>query len=74
MKRSILIMLLSTLCAFGQAQTLTLEKCYDLARANYPQVRRLQLIERTRACNLDNAGKAGCRSSRFRVKRRCKAT
>lgn len=57
MKRSILIMLLSTLCAFGQAQTLTLEKCYDLARANYPQVRRLQLIERTRACNLDNAAK-----------------
>lgn len=57
MKRSILIMLLSTLCAFGQAQTLTLEECYELARANYPQVRRLQLIERTRACNLDNAAK-----------------
>ena len=57
MKKSILITLLSALCALGQAQTLTLEECYELARANFPQVRRLQLIERTRDCNLANAAK-----------------
>ena len=28
-----------------------------MARANFPQVRRLQLIERTRDCNLANAAK-----------------
>ena len=74
MKKSILITLLSALCALGQAQTLTLEECYELARANFPQVRRLQLIERTRDCNLANAAKAGCRNSRSRARRRCKAT
>ena len=66
MKKSILITLLSALCALGQAQTLTLEECYELARANFPQVRRLQLIERTRDCNLANAAKGTRQQARAR--------
>ena len=66
MKKSILITLLSALCALGQAQTLTLEECYELARANFLQVRRLQLIERTRDCNLANAAKGTRRQARAR--------
>ncbi len=38
-------------------QTLTIEDCYNMARANYPLVKRLDLIEKTKGYSLDNASK-----------------
>ncbi len=41
----------------GEGQTLTLEKCYDLAKANYPQINQLELINLSRDFSVENAGK-----------------
>ncbi len=41
----------------ASAQTLTLEQCYTLARANYPVVKQLALIEKTRDYTVSNAAK-----------------
>ena len=41
----------------GTAQTLTLEECYDLAKQNYPLIKRHDLIAKTREYNLQNAAK-----------------
>ena len=39
------------------AQTLTLEECYDLAKQNYPLIKRHDLIAKTKEYNLQNATK-----------------
>lgn len=39
----------------GNAQTLTLEECYDLAKQNYPLIKRHVLIAKTNEYNLQNA-------------------
>lgn len=41
----------------ASAQTLTLEQCYTLARANYPVVKQLALIEKMRDYTVSNAAK-----------------
>lgn len=41
----------------GNAQTLTLEECYDLAKQNYPLIKRHDLIAKTKEYNLQNATK-----------------
>lgn len=40
------------------AQTLTLEECYQKATQNYPLIKRNDLIAKTKAYNLENAAKA----------------
>ena len=40
------------------AQTLTLEECYDLAKQNYPLIKRHDLIAKTKEYNLQNAVKS----------------
>src|SRR3546814_4359799 len=51
--------LLATLTVYGQGdgptEALTLEACQQLARANYPQIRKLGLIEESSAYSLANA-------------------
>ena len=42
----------------GNAQTLTLEECYCLAKQNYPLIKRHDLIAKTKEYNLQNATKA----------------
>lgn len=39
------------------AQTLTLEECYNLAKQNYPLIKRHDLIAKTKEYNLQNAAK-----------------
>ncbi|QOW09000.1 TolC family protein [Kaistella flava (ex Peng et al. 2021)] len=39
------------------AQTLTLKECYDLAKQNYPLIKRHDLIAKTKEYNLQNAAK-----------------
>ena len=41
----------------GNAQTFTLEECYDLAKQNYPLIKRHDLIAKTKEYNLQNAAK-----------------
>lgn len=41
----------------GNAQTLTLEECYNLAKQNYPLIKRHDLIAKTKEYNLQNAAK-----------------
>lgn len=45
------------LCFSGNAQTLTLEECYDLAKQNYPLIKRHDLIAKTKEYSLQNAAK-----------------
>jgi outer membrane protein TolC len=48
------------ICAVIRAQTriLTLERCYELARQNYPLIKKLDLIARSGNYSVDNAGKS----------------
>ena len=46
---------ISALC-FGQT-SITIEKCYSKARENYPLIRKLGLVEKTREYNIDNLNK-----------------
>lgn len=55
--RMLLAWFLPALCLPQVPEKLTIERCYELARANYPQLRRLELVERTAAFNIENAGK-----------------
>ena len=41
----------------GNAQTLTLEECYSLAKQNYPLIKRHDLIAKTKEYNLQNVAK-----------------
>ena len=45
------------LFASVNAQTLTLEECYNLAKQNYPLIKRQGLIAKTKEYNLQNAAK-----------------
>ena len=56
-KMKILKYLLILLFFSGNAQTLTLEECYDLAKQNYPLIKRHDLIAKTKEYNLQNAAK-----------------
>ena len=46
-----------SLVPIASAQILTLEECYTLARQNYPMVKQLTLIEKTRDYTVSNAAK-----------------
>lgn len=50
-----LILLNSTVKA---QETLTLQKCYELAKTNYPLIKRNDLIAKTKEFNIENASKA----------------
>ncbi len=57
-RRTIFIILswtAATLAAFGQ---LTIDRCYELARENYPLIRQYELIARSERYDLENASKA----------------
>lgn len=57
MKRTTLVFFIIlgwVVCAHGQ---LTLEACQEKARANFPLVRQFELIQRSTAYNISNAGK-----------------
>lgn len=41
----------------GSSQQLTLEECHQLARANYPSVKKLELISKSVEYDIQNAGK-----------------
>lgn len=56
-KMKILKYLFLLLFFSGNAQTLTLEECYDLAKQNYPLIKRHDLIAKTKEYNLQNAAK-----------------
>ncbi|QBO56984.1 TolC family protein [Chryseobacterium salivictor] len=53
----ILKYLLLLLFFTGNAQTLTIEECYGLAKQNYPLIKRNNLIAKTKEYNLQNAAK-----------------
>ena len=48
----------------GNAQILTLEECYTLAKQNYPLIKRHDLIEKTKEYTIQNAAK-GYSAGRF---------
>ena len=56
-KMKILKYFLLLLFFSGNAQTLTLEECYNLAKQNYPLIKRHDLIAKTKEYNLQNAAK-----------------
>lgn len=43
--------------AWAQADSLSLDDCYRLAKTNYPAIKKLDLIARTRDFDIQNAGK-----------------
>ena len=56
--RNTLALLLATIVLFAQgAETLTLDQCYQLAREQYPLVKQRDLIEKSKAYNIDNIKK-----------------
>jgi outer membrane protein TolC len=54
-----ILSLLLVLSAFSRAQTkvITIEKCYELARQNYPLIKKHDLIARSSNYSIENAGK-----------------
>lgn len=56
-KMKILKYLFLLLFFSGNAQTLNLEECYNLAKQNYPLIKRHDLIAKTKEYNLQNAAK-----------------
>lgn len=52
-----LIFCISGITAFPQETDVTLEECMKLARENYPEVKRYDIISATESCNLKNASK-----------------
>src|ERR1035437_2421449 len=58
MKKQILFVLLGFVCQLSlTAQNLTVETCYEKAKANYPLVKQYGLIEQTANYNISNANK-----------------
>src|SRR4051812_3525846 len=51
------LILLSFRISSQQAKSLTIEQCYQLAKANYPLVKQMALIEKTKEYSVENAGK-----------------
>ena len=56
-KISLLLLLLLGYSDWIAAQRLSLPQCYELAKANYPQVNQLELIQLSRDYSVENAGK-----------------
>jgi outer membrane protein TolC len=52
-----LVLLLIHGCVWAQAQSLSLDTCYELAQQNYPLIQQRELIRRTREYSVDNASK-----------------
>ena len=52
-----LFLILSIFTTVAQSQTLTLEQAQTLARENYPLIKRVDLIEKTKQYNIENAAK-----------------
>lgn len=52
-----LLLLMAQICALC-AQKITLDECLRLARSNYPEVRKLEIIRITESCDLSNASRA----------------
>lgn len=59
LKHFILIFLVAVcpLAATAQSDILTLEECYQLAKENYPSIKKLELIDKSKALNIENANK-----------------
>ena len=59
LKYFIAVLLLSTLVQYSSAQAtaLSLEECYQLSKANFPAIKKMDLIARTGAGDIQNAGK-----------------
>jgi len=54
-----LVLILSWLTLIQvNAQSLSIDSCYKLARENYPMIKQLDLVEKTRQYSVENAGKA----------------
>src|SRR6185436_15049446 len=59
MKHLLFLLALALTLTPGFAQgPLTLEQCYEKARANFPLIKQLELIEKSSEYNLSNASKA----------------
>lgn len=57
MFRRIILLILPLLSAVALQAQVTLEECVAMARANYPLIRKYDLLSRTRAVNLDEISK-----------------
>jgi len=60
LKSSIAILFILLFCnieTHAQSKFLTLKECYQLAKDNYPLIKKLNLIEKTETLDLENAGK-----------------
>lgn len=51
------LLLLISLLTRGQSNIITIEKCYELARQNYPLIKKNDLISRSSNYSIENAGK-----------------
>ncbi len=54
---SAVLLLLISFLTRGQSNVITIEKCYELARQNYPLIKKNDLISRSSNYSIDNAGK-----------------
>lgn len=57
MKRKSILLALVALPLFGFAQTLTLDECQKMARANYPVIKQYDMVETLRDYTVSNAAK-----------------
>lgn len=57
MKKLIIQLLLIMFSAVLYSQSISIEKCYQMARQNYPLIRQYELIEQSKDYNLANAAK-----------------
>lgn len=55
--RTLLLVLVITDMTIAQTKTITLEACYQLSRANYPAIKKLELVEKTSGYDVENASK-----------------
>jgi len=60
LRESLLFALILTFLTAGisNGQSLNIDSCYKLARENYPMIKQLQLVEKTRQYSVENASKA----------------
>jgi outer membrane protein TolC len=56
-KKILTVILMFTLASSGVQAQLSLDACQEKARANYPLIKRMKLIEQTSAFNLENTAK-----------------
>jgi outer membrane protein TolC len=58
MQTKVIILVISLFVCFSAFGQITIEDCYEKARANYPLIKRYDLIEQAREYNLSNVNKA----------------